>query len=124
MLFKPSYVDKFATGIAEAILVYSRNGATSILLIGEVVRSMFYKNDLGRVVNDVKSNLHREDFRRDKRGPGARLGRGGAYRRDRGGCGAGDFLLYLRAVQLPSAVAKARVLPFLRKTSELSDKCW
>ena len=76
MLFKLSYVDKFTTGIAEAILVYSRNGAISILLIGEVARSMFYKNDLGRVVNDVKSNLHREDFRRDKRGPGAWLGRG------------------------------------------------
>jgi hypothetical protein len=33
-LFKPSYLDKFAAGIAGAILIYSRNAATSILLIG------------------------------------------------------------------------------------------
>ena len=62
MLFKPSYLDKFATGIAEAILIYSRNAATTILLIGEVVRTKFYENDLSGVVNAIQSNLHRKDF--------------------------------------------------------------
>jgi hypothetical protein len=61
-LFKPSYLDKFAAGLAEAMLIYSRNAATSILLIGEVVRSNFYKSDIGSVVNAIQSNLHDKEF--------------------------------------------------------------
>ncbi len=62
LLFKPSYIKQFASGIAEAVLIYSRNAATSILLIGEVIRTKFYQNDLGSVVNAIQSNLHRKDF--------------------------------------------------------------
>ena len=62
MLFKPSYLDKFATGRAEDTLIYSRNAATSIFLITEVVRTKFYENDLGGVVNAIQSSLHKNDF--------------------------------------------------------------
>jgi hypothetical protein len=62
LLFKPSYLNKFAIGIAEAILIYSRNSATSILLIGEVIRTKFYEYDIGSIVNAIQSNLHRKDF--------------------------------------------------------------
>jgi hypothetical protein len=62
MLFKRRYLDRFASGISEAILIYSKNSATSILLISEVVRTKFYEDAIGDVVNAIQSNLHREDF--------------------------------------------------------------
>jgi len=67
---------------------------------------------------DLKGAPDNEGERVCRGGPGARLGRGGADRRDRGGCGAGGFPLYFRAVQLPPLVAKARVLLLPRKTSD------
>ena len=62
MLFKPSYLDRFATGMADSMLIYSRNGATSVLVIAEVLRANFYRDNLGSLVSAMQENLHKADF--------------------------------------------------------------
>lgn len=62
MLFKPLYLDRFAAGIADAMLTYSQNGAASVLVIAEVVRTKFYRDDFGGLVSAMEANLHRNDF--------------------------------------------------------------
>ena len=55
MLFKPRYLDKFAAGIADAMLTYSRNRAACVLVVAEVVRTKFYRDDLGGLVNAMQA---------------------------------------------------------------------
>jgi len=62
MLFKNKYLEKFSTGIADAMIIYARNGATGVLAIWEVVRVRFYDQDIGSVVKAIEHNLHKEDL--------------------------------------------------------------
>jgi len=62
MVFKKAYLEKFAAGLADALLTYSRNGAASVLIIAEVVRTKFYRDDLGALVNTLQAELHEPKF--------------------------------------------------------------
>ncbi len=44
------------------MLTYSRNGAACVLVVAEVVRTKFYRDDLGGLVNAMQANLHKTDF--------------------------------------------------------------
>jgi hypothetical protein len=62
MLFKPSYLNRFAAGMADSMIIYSRNGAASVLVIAEVVRANFYRDNLNSLVSAIQENLHKADF--------------------------------------------------------------
>jgi hypothetical protein len=62
MLFKAEYIERFSAGLADAMVLYSHNAATGVLVIWEVVRTDFYDQDVGSVVNAIQHNLHNEDL--------------------------------------------------------------